>query len=275
MNGRNMKVVVTLLIGLVLPVAGQSVRSVATTANEHFSELNDGLAQTADALLAEIAIGTSANLSIANSPLGSNEPGDEQRREFARRYWQGRDSDLARALQRIHDLRTWVHPALRNHGLPDELLSVALVESAGRSDALSPRGARGLWQLMPKTAQLYGLKVQPERDDRLDVTRSTSAAAQHLCELYSRFNDWRLALAAYNVGATAVQQAITKANSSDFDVLSGLKLLPPETRAYVPAVLAGMELLRGKSNAEATPEALARSNVVYAFSQASARAGGD
>ena len=271
----NVAIVFTLLAAFVPRAASQSEPLSPATADEPFSSATESLNKTADTLLAKITTDTVAHQSVENLPSVSNETVVAQTREFARLYWQGHNADLTRAIQRVRELQPWIQPVLRSEGLPDELVSVVLVESAGRPDALSPRGARGLWQLVPETAQLYGLKVQPEQDDRLDVMKATTAAAQYLHELYTGFGDWRLALAAYNVGAAAVQRAIIKAGSRDFDVISRLKLLPLETRTYVPAVLAGMELLRGKSNATTTPQALETGNVVYAFSQSGARAGGD
>jgi membrane-bound lytic murein transglycosylase D len=114
---------------------------------------------------------------------------------------------------------------------------VVIVESGGRADAISAKGARGLWQLMPDTARRYGLLVNADRDERLDVEKSTRAAAQYLRDLHSQFKSWPVALAAYNAGEQVVQRAIDHAQSTEFDVLSSRRLLPVETRNYVPAVL--------------------------------------
>jgi hypothetical protein len=131
-----------------------------------------------------------------------------------------------------------VEPILRNRGVPAELAAVILVESGGRVDALSPKGARGLWQLMPDTARRYGLHVDEIRDDRLDLFKGTDAAARYLHDLYVQFGDWKLALAAYNTGEANVGSAILRGNSQDFYRLSHQNMLPPETRNYVPRVLA-------------------------------------
>ena len=151
--------------------------------------------------------------------------------------------NLSVAMRRLDQLRPVVEPILQNEGIPLELASVAVVESGGRTDALSAKGARGLWQLMPDTARRYGLMVSASRDDRLDAEKSTHAAARYLRDLYQQFGSWPLALAGYNAGEQALQRAVERAGSSDFLQLSSLRLLPPETRNYVPAVLSAMQLL--------------------------------
>jgi membrane-bound lytic murein transglycosylase D len=122
------------------------------------------------------------------------------------------------------------------------MTAVLQVESAGNPLALSPKGARGLWQFMPGTARRYGLRVDAERDDRLDLELSTRAAARYLRDLHQRFGDWPLALAAYNAGAVQVERAVRRGGAPDFWRLSAQGLLPPETRAYVPAVFRAMPL---------------------------------
>jgi len=151
--------------------------------------------------------------------------------------------NLSVAMRRLDQLRPVVEPILQNEGIPLELASVAVVESGGRTDALSAKGARGLWQLMPDTARRYGLMVSASRDDRLDAKKSTHAAARYLRDLYQQFGSWPLALAGYNAGEEALQRAVERAGSSDFLQLSSLRLLPQETRNYVPAVLSAMQLL--------------------------------
>ena len=126
---------------------------------------------------------------------------------------------------------------LRGQGLPPQLVSVVAVESGFKPWALSPKGALGLWQLMPETARRYGLVVNEGRDERRDPAKSTNAAAQYLKDLYGQFGNWPLALAAYNAGEVRVQNAIDRFQTRDFWTLSARLALPDETRRYVPAVL--------------------------------------
>lgn len=130
---------------------------------------------------------------------------------------------------------------LQNEGLPAKILNVAAVESGFNPAALSPKGALGLWQLMPETARRYGLEVSAHRDERSDPVKSTYAAASYMKDLYAQFGDWPLALAAYNAGEDRIQQALNRFGARDFWTLSARSALPEETRRYVPAVLARMD----------------------------------
>jgi soluble lytic murein transglycosylase-like protein len=155
---------------------------------------------------------------------------------------------------------TWslLQQSFEAEGVPPELLSVGWVESRFTPWAISPKGARGVWQLMPATARRYGLDVSHERDERTRLGPSTRVAARYLADLKQEFGDWLLALAAYNAGELAVQRAIERAGVADFWNLSRKKLLPAETRNYVPAVLRAMELLRSTQDHQSlTPRCLA------------------
>ena len=126
-------------------------------------------------------------------------------------------------------------------GLPRELIWIGLIESGYDRNARSSKNAVGIWQLIPETAQTFGLSIGGP-DERTDPLKSTIAAARYLKFLYARFEDWLLALAAYNSGERRVQTAIDRAKSTDFWRLVELELLPRETQAYVPAVLAAQFL---------------------------------
>ncbi|HSV87493.1 MAG TPA: LysM peptidoglycan-binding domain-containing protein [Bacteroidales bacterium] len=126
---------------------------------------------------------------------------------------------------------------LDRHNLPLELKYLAVVESALNPTARSRVGATGLWQFMYHTGRMYGLRVTSFVDDRKDVRLSTVAAAEYLRDLYIIYNDWFLALAAYNAGPGNVNRAIRRAGGvKDFWKIS--PFLPRETRNYVPAFIA-------------------------------------
>ena len=161
--------------------------------------------------------------------------------QFAEQYWNGDDEAVRRAITRVTQLRPTLTPILREEGIPDEVAAIVLIESAGQAMALSPKGARGIWQFMPDTARRYGLVVTADSDERIEIVKSTRAAARYLRDAYKRFGDWRLAFAAYNAGEQAVQRAVTRTGHADFSRID--HALPEETRAYVPAVLHAMELL--------------------------------
>jgi hypothetical protein len=154
---------------------------------------------------------------------------------------------LVAAAARLDLLRPAIEPILQQSGVPVELAGVTMVESGALATALSPKGARGLWQLMPGTARRYGLRVDDIEDDRLDLEKSTRAAARYLSDLHLQFGSWTLALAAYNSGEQNVQRAISRSRSMEFAVLSSTGLLPLETRNYVPRVLAAIQSLKQPS----------------------------
>lgn len=152
-----------------------------------------------------------------------------------------------------------ISAVLREHGLPPQLAGIVAIESGFNASALSPKGARGLWQLMPETARRFGLEVSAGRDERLDPLKSSHAAAQYLKKLYAQFGDWPLALAAYNAGENRVDRAVDRLGARDFWTLSRHFALPEETRRYVPAVLGSLpglfdpRVLRSSPAGEMTP----------------------
>jgi membrane-bound lytic murein transglycosylase D len=109
--------------------------------------------------------------------------------------------------------------------LPLALAFIPLIESNYNEKALSPKGAGGLWQLMPKTASQLGLNTQ----DRFALHASTLAALQHLQNLYSEFGSWSVAVAAYNAGSYRVKEALRQLPGASLEKLH----LPQGTKAYV------------------------------------------
>lgn len=124
-------------------------------------------------------------------------------------------------------------------GVPQQWVWVAQVESALNPRAKSSAGAVGLFQLMPGTARRFGLQTEPV-DDRMEPEKSAGAAAQYLKLLHQEFGCWSLALAAYNAGEGRVKDIMKKRKASTFDEVE--RYLPPETRAYVPKVMAAVAL---------------------------------
>jgi len=125
---------------------------------------------------------------------------------------------------------------LSEQGLPDDLKYVPLLESRMWAKAESPVGAAGLWQFMPATARHYGLRINDYVDERKNPYLATEAALRMLKDLHSEFDDWALALAAYNCGPGRVRRAIRRANCDDFWVIR--PYLPRQTQRYIPALIA-------------------------------------
>ena len=126
---------------------------------------------------------------------------------------------------------------LSKYNLPLELKYLAVVESALNPTAGSSAGAKGLWQFIRSTGTEYGLKVNSLMDERFDPEKETEAACQCLKNLYSRYGDWFLVLAAYNSGPGTVNKAIIRAGGVK-NYWAIWPYLPAETRGYVPAYIA-------------------------------------
>lgn len=127
--------------------------------------------------------------------------------------------------------------ALDKYDMPLEIKYLAIVESALNPSAGSKAGAKGLWQFMYGTGKVYGLKVSSLVDDRFDPYKSTIAACEHLQDLYDIYEDWSLALAAYNSGAGNVNRALRRAGGTK-NYWAVWPFLPRETRGYVPGFIA-------------------------------------
>src|SRR5450755_153076 len=242
-----------------LPTAGAQTKPAATAsvqAPDQFSAIHDVLDRTANDVLADAV---QLMVDAANDDHRSVLPRSPEAlvRSFDQRYRANLFPGVGAVMMRLDELRPLLNPILEREGVPQEVAAVVVVESGGRSNALSSNGALGLWQLMPDTARRYGLVVTPSRDERLDVERSTRAAAHYLRDLYQRFGSWPLALAAYNAGEQRVQQAVKRGGMTDFVQLSSLRLLPQETRNYVPAVLSAMQML-GVTNLPVEPRQTAK-----------------
>jgi len=126
----------------------------------------------------------------------------------------------------------------REEGVPLDLVWLAQAESNWRPHARSPMRAQGIWQFIPGTGAKYGLRQTSWLDERSGLEQPTRAAARYLKFLYERYLDWPLALAAYNCGEATVDRAIAASGYADFWYLHRNRLLPAETRNYVPIILA-------------------------------------
>ena len=160
--------------------------------------------------------------------------------------------DLAvRVLGRAETYLPIILEALQARGLPAELACLPMVESAFEPRAVSPAGAAGLWQLMPGTARRFGLTVNADTDERFDVQKSTDAATTYLATLHSIFNDWPLALAAYNCGEGAMLKALSNTNTVTLSDLTGAcrigsgtgSPLAEETLRFVPQFAAAVQIM--------------------------------
>jgi membrane-bound lytic murein transglycosylase D len=140
--------------------------------------------------------------------------------------------------------RTMVQEVLVENGVPAELYYLAMIESGFARGARSSAKAVGVWQFIAPTARRYGLRVDKEIDERLDIIRGTRAAARYLKSLKHEFGSWHLAMAAYNCGENCVRRAVRRGHTRDFWQLARMRLLPAETINYIPKFHAAMLIAR-------------------------------
>ncbi len=145
---------------------------------------------------------------------------------------------VVRTLERAGAYRGMIERILEEEGVPKEMFHLAQAESGFRPKARSRARATGMWQFMKFRGRQYGLRQDKYVDERYDPEKATRAAARHLLDLYIQFDDWYLAMAAYNGGPTRVKRAIQRTKSKDYWVHSKRKFIRRETRNYVPIILA-------------------------------------
>ena len=153
-------------------------------------------------------------------------------------YYQGRGrSTMESGLRRSGQFMPMARRIFREEGVPEDIIWLGQVESAWRPTACSWAAACGLWQFIPGTGAMYGLRKNGWVDERLTFEKATRASARHLKDLAKHYNgNWELALAAYNTGAGNVDRAIRRAGRADFWTI--YPYIAQETRNYVPNILA-------------------------------------
>jgi membrane-bound lytic murein transglycosylase D len=136
----------------------------------------------------------------------------------------------------------WMREIFDKYNVPEELIYLTIVESALNPVAVSRAGATGIWQFMYATGKAYQLEVNTFVDDRRDPFKATDAAARHLSDLYNIFNDWGLAISAYNCGAGGVRKAIARSGGKT-GFWNVKPFLPKETQNYFPYYVAALYLV--------------------------------
>jgi membrane-bound lytic murein transglycosylase D len=147
-------------------------------------------------------------------------------------------NDIQTYLNRSARYKKMISKALAESGLPVGLAYLPVIESGYSLTMTSRAGARGMWQFMSDTAREYGLRVDWWVDERADPERATRAAALYIKDLYRQFNDWPLALAAYNAGPGRIRRAMESTSATSFWDLYEQQAVPKETRGYVPTFYA-------------------------------------
>jgi membrane-bound lytic murein transglycosylase D len=152
----------------------------------------------------------------------------KQRNQF--RHW----------LARSTIYRPMMEKELKDAGLPQDLIFLAMIESGYNQLACSSAKAVGLWQFMQATGRQYHLRIDKYVDERRDPLKSTKAAVTYLADLYRDFDDWHLAVAAYNGGPGKIRTGLRKHNVDNFWDLAAKEHLHLETKRYVPKLIAAL-----------------------------------
>jgi len=152
----------------------------------------------------------------------------------------GGHAHMVASLERAGKYKDMMQKILREEGVPQDLIYLAVMESGFQPQALNYRsGAGGMWQFMPFTAA-YGLERNGWVDERFDPEKSTRAYARYIKSLHEQLGDWYLAMAAYDWGPLNVQRAVTRTGYADFWELYRRGNLPAETKNYVPGIIAAI-----------------------------------
>lgn len=160
------------------------------------------------------------------------------RRQYLNEKWL---KHLYNVLESAMEYRLFVRKSVQDKNLPEILEYLPVVESNYKTSAKSKSGAIGMWQFMANSVYPF-LVLNDFVDERLDPWKSTEAALKKLTENYNYFNDWLIAIAAYNCGVGAMNKILRKAEKKDFWYLVDKKLLPQQTADYVPKLIAIADL---------------------------------
>lgn len=179
------------------------------------------------------------HLEFANELLPS---GDKRIEKKMKKALKAHSYSTMQTLKLHQRSETWfpvIEPILKQYGIPEDFKYIPLVETGMKRGLYSPKGAAGVWQFMPQTARDYGLTVNGNVDERMNVRLATIAAAKYLKELHKQFNSWTLAAAAYNGGEGRMRRQIAKQNQDDYFHLD----LNHETGKYVYSLISMKEVI--------------------------------
>jgi membrane-bound lytic murein transglycosylase D len=176
---------------------------------------------------------------LADKELDTMPPELQPKVEQWINYFQGRGRPhMERYLARSNQYIQLMKRILRQNGLPEDIVYIALIESGFNSRATSRAAAVGFWQFIKGTGRRYSLEINSMVDERRDPVLATQAAAEYFKGLYSIFGSWYLSMASYNVGENRVKKEIQTQYTRDFWDLARKRRLPKETVNYVPKFIA-------------------------------------
>lgn len=182
------------------------------------------------------------DLNFANEPMPLKNPDILERMDrelLVNTYWQSNGLLMFKRAKKYFPI---IEPILAKHGIPDDFKYLAVIES-GLTNAVSPAGARGVWQIMPATGRENGLEVNKNVDERYHLEKSTEVACKYLLKSKEELGSWTLAAAAYNAGNAGVSKRLEEQSVSNYYDL----LLGEETGRYVFRIVALKEILSNPS----------------------------
>lgn len=169
-------------------------------------------------------------------PLGNPDIKERIDRELlVNTYWQSNGLLMFKRAQKYFPV---IEPILKKNGVPDDFKYLAVIES-GLTNAVSPAGARGVWQILKGTGREYGLEINKNVDERYNLEKATQVACEYLKAAKEKFGSWTLAAAAYNAGNAGIEKQMTIQNVTNYYDL----LLGQETGRYVFRIVAFKEIL--------------------------------
>jgi hypothetical protein len=181
------------------------------------------------------------SVSLCGEPLPLSRPSARERLDYEFQLAVNHPAQVELWRRRAQRFFPLIEASLARAGLPDDLKYLAVAESDLRPQVVSPAGASGIWQFIPSTARMFGLKVSQEEDQRLLPELLLPIGMKYLSQLRERFGSWALAMAAYNAGEARISGALSSQGASDYYGLN----LPRETERYVYRIAAIKLVLEG------------------------------
>ena len=178
------------------------------------------------------------DLNFAGEPIPLENPDIYERMDrelLVNTYWQ---SNALLMFKRAEKYFPVIEPILKEHGVPDDFKYLAVIES-GLTNAVSPAGARGFWQIMPATGREFGLEINDNVDERYHLEKSTHVACEYLKQSKDKLGSWTLAAAAYNAGNAGISKQLNIQKVSNYYDL----LLGEETGRYIFRIIALKEII--------------------------------
>jgi hypothetical protein len=182
------------------------------------------------------------DLNFAGEPIPLENPDIYERMDrelLVNTYWQ---SNALLMFKRAEKYFPIIEPILKEHGVPDDFKYLAVIES-GLTNAVSPAGARGFWQIMPATGREFGLEINDNVDERYHLEKSTHVACEYLKQSKDKLGSWTLAAAAYNAGNAGISKQLNIQKVSNYYDL----LLGEETGRYIFRIIALKEIINNPS----------------------------